>query len=417
MYRLIKKASGKAPSILIILASMLMLQVAGCSDSGSVGGGLPGTGSQIESDSLEVSGVQVETIVPFSGAINFFSVGQFQDPLFGDLNAVGYIKPVLPAKDNDFFFGSNMTLQLAINDNTIYGDTLSAARYDLIELAEIYRGTSFRLNDELEFSPAPVVGSFTVQNNEDSVAVSLSSRWVSKYREFYNSEDADRDSLYRRQFLGLAIVPQNSAKIISINAVESRFRVIESFIGDPEEADVDTLNIGFRESAYGLDRTNVPANDPSTSKIYSTLEQVLKFDFDFSFENLGSRNITRAELLFYRDNLALNQSLAQIGASAMRPMDGNLRLYLLEGDELPQSIEAGTPIATGSYQPEDEAYHINITQAVRTQFFNNLDSDQMFYVTFGQNNGIIRSTVLFNSQAGAANQPKVIITSVNTENN
>jgi len=62
---LIKKASGKAPSILIILASMLMLQVAGCSDSGSVGGGLPGTGSQIESDSLEVSGVQVETIVPF----------------------------------------------------------------------------------------------------------------------------------------------------------------------------------------------------------------------------------------------------------------------------------------------------------------------------------------------------------------
>jgi hypothetical protein len=413
---LIKKASGKAPSILIILASMLMLQVAGCSDSGSVGGGLPGTGSQIVVDSIDISGTQVQPLPAFSGNLQFLSTGSLQDPLFGNLTATGLVKPTLPPLVEEFNFGTDMTLRLVFNTDVPYGDTLATQRYNIVELNEVFRGNAVRLNDKIEKSTGPVVGSFTVQN-QDSVDIELSEDWVCSYRDFYIATGEDRQLMYSRNFFGLAVVPQNQAQVISINERASRFIVPEEILEDSEESERDTLNIGIFESAYTLDRSNTQPVDEGTSLLYSTFEQMLEFDFDFSLENLGTQNISRAELVIFRDNLALNQSLTQLGESAVRPPGGNLQLFLLDENELVASIGPNTLVATGIYEPEDEAYHFNLTDAVRTRFFSNIEPDQSFYIAFGQVNGTIRSTALFNSQAAPENRPKVIITSVNTENN
>jgi len=49
--------------------------------------------------------------------------------------------------------------------------------------------------------------------------------------------------------------------------------------------------------------------------------------------------------------------------------------------------------------------------------FENRTDDQTFYITLGVNDGAIRSSVLFDSRAAAENIPKVIVTSIKTEDN
>ena len=434
MYKLnLKLPHGKVAIITLIFSALVLFQIGGCTDSGSVGGSLPGSNSDVQVDTLEITGLQSDTLESFSGSLNFFSAGRFQDPLFGDLEATGLIKPALPASNEDLSFDNNtqMRLRLAINRDAVYGDTLADAEFDLIELREIFRGNAFMLNDEVQIpdiidGEGPImgtrVGSFTV-NNEDTVEVELSPTWVSRYGSFYNSTATNRDSAYVREFFGLAVVPRNDVKIVAFNPIDSRFIATELERSANADTTVsDSIGITPREWAFSLERTNIQDSDPGSLKIISTLERVIRFDFDFSLENLGSRNISRVELVFPRDNVLLDENNLQPGV--VRPLGNRLLLHSVEGDELPQSIDPGNPIGpprslppTGFFDEEIRAYRIDVTPNVLSRQLENIDENQSFYLTLGANNGLIRSSILYNSEAAADNRPSVIITSVNTGDN
>ncbi|MBN2731086.1 MAG: hypothetical protein JXR26_01530 [Balneolaceae bacterium] len=404
----------------LIFSIIVLLQVGGCKDSGSVGSSFPGSGADVQVDTLELSQLQGDTLSAISGSLNLFSTGRYQDPVFGDISATALIRPDLEAKDTTRSIDADtrMQLRLAISKDDVYGDTLAAQQYDVVELANIFRGNEINIDDDVQTTGAPV-GSFTV-TNEDTVTVDLSSSWVQKYGAFYNDTTSTRDSSYVRQFPGLAIVPQNSAKIIAINPGESKILATNLNISEAADSTVsDSLSINFEEWAFTADRTNVTAPDPGSQIIHNTLERVFRFNFDFSRENLGARNISQVKLVFYRDNTLLNSS--PLGTNVVRPTQGSLRLHLVEGDELPQSIDPGNalglPTGTGFYQSDDGAYYIDITGDILGRFLENVSSDQTFYVTFSRNNGALRSSIIFNDQAGSVNSPKVIITSTKTENN
>ncbi len=370
-----------------------------------------------------VSEVESVPLASYSGNLGLFSAGHFEDPLFGEVESMGLIKPALAANNEDVQFAdsSRMRLKLAINRPTVYGDTLSEARFDLVEINEIWRASAWQLNDEIELSAGAPVASFTVAD-DDTIEIPLSDEWAQKYGTFYNNADSTRDSSYVRQFYGLAVVPQNASKIVSVNPVDSRF-IITGLDNSSDDTEPDSLEVGLREAAYSIDRTNVSSGTPDGEKVYNTLEQVLTFDFDFSSENIQPVNVSRVELVIYRDNLSMQESIEQAGPSAVRPAAGTLRLHLVEGDELPQSIDPGaTIVSPATFDDSDNGYHFNMTGLINQRFFDNANSDLMFYLTVGGNNidaartndGVIRSTVLYNDQAGA-NAPKVIVTSTNNQ--
>lgn len=423
------KIKGKLPQgsgaiVTVIFSLLVTLQLTGCKDSGSVGGSFPGAGAEVQIDTLELVELQADTLSAISGGLSNFSIGRFQDPVFGDMTATGLVKPNLPIVDTSYTIASDtrMQLRLAVNKDAIYGDTLAAGEFDVVELANVFRGNQVNIDDEVQ-TTASTVGSFTV-TNEDTISVELSSSWIQKYAEFFNDTSATKDSVYTRQFPGLAIVPQNSAKILPINPGGSSFLATGLEIAEDADSTVsDSLSIGLSQWAFTLDRTNVTETDPGTSIIHNTLERVQWFKFDFSRENLGAQNIAQVKLVFYRDNTVLNMS--PLGPNEVRRTDGNLRLHLVEGDELPQSIDPGTPFRlpppfppeTGFYQEDDGAYYIDITNAVLSRELEELAPEDRYYMTFGQNDGTIRSTIFFNTRAGTSNSPKVIVTSTKTEDN
>jgi hypothetical protein len=424
LYTFIKKVNNRGSlSVALVLGLIVILLFSACKDSGSVGGAIEGPGSNLSIDTMLVTDTESESLASYTGNLGLFSAGRFEDPLFGDVEAMGLIKPALTSSNEDVQFADStaMRLKLAINRPTVYGDTLSQAEFNLVEINELWRASAWRLNDEIDLSAGAPVASFTLAD-EDTIEIPLSNEWAQKYGEFYNSSDSTRDSSYVRELFGLAVVPQNASKIVSVNSVDSRF-IITGLDNSSDAAEPDSLEVGLRESAYSVDRLEVSAGIAGEDKVYNTLEQVLTLDFDFSSETIQPVNISRVELVIPRDNLLMQESIEQAGPSAVRPPAGTLRMHLVEGDELPQSIDPGAPIVQpATFDGSDNAYHFNMTGLVRQRFFDNIDPDLTFYLTVGgdnigvatTNDGVIRSTVLYNDEADA-NAPKVIVTSTNNQ--
>ena len=416
MIRFIKKLlSGQKCYLPLVLVAIVAFQLVGCQDSGSVGADVGDPIADLNIDTLEVTGFQTQPLEAYTGNLGFFSAGQFQDPHFGNITARALIKPRLAPNGGTSFFDQDteMQLRLVFNQEAIYGDSLASMQFDLVEVAELWRGPAWRINDEVDLVEGATVASFSVAG-EDSIDIPLSTEWKEKYGDFYDRSGDNRDSLYARQFFGLALVPQNSGKIIPINSTESNFIATEVESATANDFD---LTIALNNAAFSVDR-NGTASNAGSFNLFSTYEQIINFDYDFSTENLGSSAIAKAELVIYRDNLVLEESINQAGPNAVRPDPSFLKLHLLEGDELPQSLNqpvgAGQqpfPVA-GVYREKDEAYHFLLTDRINAGILENLRDSLRFYITQGNKDGIIRSNVLFNGADGSKS-PKLIITYTN----
>lgn len=403
--------NNAAVGSLILALSVFSLTLYGCEDPGAVGGSFTDPGTEVRDTVFYVSDVEVDSFISFTGNQSYFSAGQFNDPLFGNVRSVSLLKPSLPTigVTDSLSAGSYLSLQLAVNDSSLYGDTLSTAQFNIVELNQIWRGRAWKINDEVPLSQN-VIGSFQVDETTDSLVVPLDQEWSSRYRDFYNAFSANRDSLYRYDFHGLAIVPQNEAQLVPFSSSESRFFVI-----DP--AQEDTSFVTGAQWGFSLERSGGGDAPAGSSKLINTFEKVVKFNLNLSSEDLGTVNISKVELFVYRDNETLSNTISQVSNSAVRPPIGTTRLYLSETQNLPEAFTAGSPLATGAYDEEEGAYRFDITRFTNSILLEGTPENNSFYVTFDSNDGIIRSGLLFNDQAPEDVRPKIVVTFVNTKDN
>ena len=387
--------------------------VTGCEDPGSVGGGFTGTGTDVEIDTFSVSNITTDSFEVYSGGLNFFSAGQFSDPLFGDLNALSLIRPSLPpvGRQDSVADNGRMLLRLQYDREEVYGDTLSTADFDLVEIDEIWRSRARQLKDDISLS-SNVVGSFSV-SNKDSIEVELASEWVQRYGSYLEAVSANRDSLYRYDFHGLAVVPKNSSKIIPFQSGPARF-VILNPVTDTTN---DTTLINFSDWAYSLDRQNESPAPSGSFKSFSTIEKALKFDMDLTSDALGTTSIARVELVFHQNDEALQNSIAQASGSSVRPQTLSAALFAAEAGDLPAALSRGNPIDIASNEDDTGIYRFDITNFTNGVLQEGVDEALSFYLVLRANNGVIRSTLLHNNDAPADMQPKIIVTYTKTSSN
>lgn len=394
---------------------------ASCTDTGSVGGAIAGPKTNIKFDTLKITNLSVDTLFAYTGNLDFFSAGRFQDPLFGDITATGLFKPRLASNRDTLLIDAqtDIFLNLVVFEEAVYGDTLSAQQFSLYEAKELWRANQWRIHDNIQMSSTPLV-TFDVAN-KDTIKVPLPRSWVEEYAGFFNLSEGNRDSTYVREFFGLVMKPQNSNKIAAVNPFETTFIATNVDVIDPDSVTVDStrldsLVIGMREWAFSVKRADVTPSPPSSSKLISTFERVIRFDYNFSFDDLRREEIAKVELIFYVDKMLLEQSINQAGPAAVRPASKKLNLHYIEADELPQSLhpKPGPAYYEATYNEEDEAYHFNITQAVIRGFFEGTSDKRVFYLTIGDQEGIIRSGLIFNSLT-TGKAPKVVVSYVETE--
>ncbi|MFH5832606.1 hypothetical protein ACG2F4_07005 [Halalkalibaculum sp. DA3122] len=402
------RASESRNVLFLLLVVSCVTLLVGCDESGVVGGGFTDSDTTIKVDTLMVDGIETESYNFYSGNLTYFTPGQFSDPLFGDMKVTGLLRPQLLSGSAEMAPDANMKLRLVFNQELVYGDTTQPAEYDIVELDQVWRGRAWKLHDEPGLSGNAPLASFTAEK-EDSVDIPLSGSWVQSYRDYTQMEGANRDSLYRIEFPGLALVPKNSAKLLPVDAQASKF-----IIENPES---DTLEVAPRDWANSLERTNVPDTPDNTFKLHSTLEQVVSFDMDLTRENIGSVNLSKVELVLYEDTQRLENTMDQVSPTAGRGPISEARLQILDPADVPISLQTGSVLSNGSYNEEDGSYRFNITSFTNSVLLDGLPSELKFYVSLETNNGIIRSSLIHNEQAPEAKRPKLIVTYVKNQEN
>lgn len=395
----------KSGSLSLVFVLGLMIMLAGCERPGSVGSGLTDSGAEVETKTDTVKVVNVSPFDAFSGGYSRFSAGRFSDPIFGDITATGFIKPALISASDTLTQNATMKMRLLFDNSDVLGDSLSQQTYEVYEVNEFWRPKAIKLNGELALDKNSKVATFTV-GEEDSLDVTLDPQWVdNNYRPYINSDNnTTSDSLYKNEEFGLALVPTNSNKVIPFDVSSTRFVI--------ENPDADTSTVSSSQWAYQIKRTNQPEPPQGTAVVHNMLEQALKFPFDISEIDINGPNISRVELIFYQDEESLTQS---IPASQNRPQAQGARLHYVDSTQTPDNLLPGSPIATGSFSEEDNAFHFNITQFIQAGLINGLPEGQNFYFTL-PNDGTVKSSLIY-VDPKSVSPPELVITYLKNTSN
>lgn len=403
--------------IFAIVICSIFLGLNGCENPGSVGSGLAGPDADVITDTIFVEGVQTIEPVSYSGDLPFFSAGHYNDPLFGEMETTSFLKPSLPSGDNDMQVDSKMILRILLDNNQIYGDKSAPQEFGIYEIDELWRDRALRVYDKIQIKKEDgeiesKLGEFTV-GNEDSLDIELPSSWVTKYRQFTNNED-NADSLYRYNFHGLAIVPENDSKIIPIRRDSTRF-----IIQNPE---ADTFDVALNQSGYVLERDQSDIPEGS-APFYSTYESVINFNsLGVADLDIQASAFSRAELVFHQNNAALEQSLQSEPTSVRRPQGTRVYLHFVDSVSVPDNIDPvgevdNTRRIEGVYSATDGTYRFNITNLVDRIIQAGVPEDLEFFMT-SPNDGVIKSGLIYtdSDQVPKDKRPQIIITSLKNNN-
>ncbi len=384
---------------------IFILSISGCEDPGPVGNSLTGSETELVVDTLSIGSVESDTLNPFSGQRTYFSLGQFDDPLFGLMSASAYLRPNLPSTTSSDTLeeDANMKLRLIFDTGQVYGDSLQSGSFDIYEIDQRWRGKAWRLKDQISFDNSQTVGSFTL-GEEDSLDVLLNEEWVNKYRSHFEDVSADRDSTYRENFHGLAIIPRDNSKILPLEAENTRFVI--------ENPEADTFDVVTRHWAYSLERNENVTYPEGTEPLFSTFERVMNFDLDLAEQEFSVSNISKAEIIFYVENFEMEQSLESESTATNRPLVNNIQLHLADASEIPAGIDPGNPVAVGSYDEENKGYRFNVTSFLKAAVQNQINPNERLYVAIA-NNGTVKSTLFhLNDKDQPDKNPQLIVTSV-----
>lgn len=408
-------------SFYLIVIFSLLLGFSACENPGSVGDDLTEPGSEVVRDTLTINDVSTVNATSYSGELDFFSAGTFEDQLFGTLNVVGYLKPNLPAESDTLRDDGEVFLRVMYDLGQTYGDTVATQQFDLYRINQYWRDRALKVDDELELG-GQKIGEFAV-SGDDSLMINLSEiapEWVTDYREFSRESKEDTtgqtDSTYTYEENGLALVSQNSEKIIPLSRESTRIVGINP---ETDDAEADTFDVNLNRWGYYLDRGDDGSIPEGSLPLHSTYESVINFkELGISQLDIQAPGLSRAELVFYEDTPALEESLNGEPGTTKRAKEQTAYLHLAEPTDLPENIDPGVPLnnptrVQGSYSADDGTYRFDVTSLVENILRNGLPENREYFITL-PNDGVVKSTLLMSDSDQVPNslKPKIIITSL-----
>lgn len=396
----------------LTLPLMLLLAVglvSSCDDTPIVGGNLSPDDVMVHSDSLTISGLSVVSSPSFSGNRTYVTTGRVDDPVFGEMMATALLQPSIAKEAEVDTIGENAVARLSLNVSNRYGALSARGDFEVVEIARPWRSSSWRYDSIPALAKNPdmsrkVVGQFTL-TGADSVTVRLDEDWTARYRDIFNRRVSDlRDSLYRAEMPGLAILPaEGTEKMFSIEVSRAKL-LIQGGDG------MRDLSKDISRSAISLEKEVPDEEALGTSKpVFNTRGSMLELDIDFTEEFLGTTNFSRVELVIYEDTVRMKTG---VPADFERPRSETMLIYYLRPDQIDFAI-AADPRFQATRRAGDSSFRINLTNLANDQLRNGGD-DRRLYAVVGGNDGRLFPT-LFSGLESPRRQPKLLITSISKE--
>jgi hypothetical protein len=326
------------------------------------------------------------------------------------------LKPSITQSQIENFSGAySLKLMLEFNPDR-YGDATTTSQYNVYEINERWRGEEIQYNEPVSFDQSTLIGSFQV-GNEDSVKVEFSASFTQKYREFFNDTTAQRDSTYRFEFPGIAIVPSDQNRkidflrhqpAVSDTSTTPVTRFLVENQSDSLIATMPTLDRG-----NSMTRTDLPEMSDGLI-LHNTMENILNVNVDIPTEDFQGREVVNAQLIFNADT-----SPADMAPMNFERLDSEfLRGHIFDTDpvSLHSEIFARQASVGATLDEEENVYRVTLTQYIIDKIYGDGESTPPLYITNQGNNGLYVSTKLFGPDAPENLRPRLIITTLNPDN-
>lgn len=401
----------------LMIAAFLLLTITfpfmGCESGGSVGSDIIPNNDGIDSQTVGFNEINRLNENDFSGRLTHTSLGYVDDPLYGTIESVALIKPVIIRSSDleSIQEDDRMQLRLEFRDE-IFGNRSATSEFKIYEVGELWRGNQLRYNEQIDVDSATEVGEFQMQN-EQVITVDLNEEWTRKFADFYNSESADRDSTYRNNFTGLAIVPsKNNQNLRFLRTgsdpddpeLESTRFIVNSPVDDTEDDDDVVTELSLRDWGASYLRTDIPEQN-SGFTLHST-ETILELIPNISADQFSSRNISNATLV-----LTKNQNVEQLQPDFERLSPDIVQLHVFE--EKPRDIIAEVFTRDPDFfkinEDDEDVFLVDITQYVLNRVYGE-SSDDKLYLTTQISNGLLYSTQFYDMNAPEELRPRIVIT-------
>ena len=389
------------PLTFLFVGIFLAAGLQACDDGGTVGSSFTPDESQVNTDTLKIPSTSEVSAPTFSGDEAHVSAGEYHDILFGFQKATALFQPALSYENLDTITSeANAYLELDIDE--IYGNADATTEFTLYEITRRWRGRSWRPDSVAQINDFNPAGKAIYPDDEEDgvLTIPVADFWLDEFRDYFDDQDNDG---YVENMFGFALKAEDAENIISFNVEDSRL-VIDN--------QADTLgHTGFRSVAYSLEADrDTDFSKEETTLIFNTFENFMKLDFEINSEFIKADNISRAELVLYRDNDLLEQTLE---SNHQRNSADVLDAYLITSADLQLAI-ADEPVFQINYDEEKEAYRLNVTSFIRQHLMDDTEQAGRLHVITGNHYGKLLNTALFNHNSDEY-FPRLLITSVDPD--
>ena len=413
-------------AFLIVFISVTMFL--GCESPGSVGDDIISEDDTIETATVVIDGLNVLHENGFAGRLSNTAFGYLQDPVYGTIKSSALIKPVISRAQVDTIHDNTTIFLRLIFNPAIYGNESTVSEFEIFEAGEIWRGNQLRYNREVNIDFGNKVAEFQIAG-QDTVIIELSKQWTQKFAGFFNNEAADRDSLYRNNFPGLAIVPsENNQKIRFIkHSQQQEGDLITSFLVDTTSAelidadengdgnnendvDPELVQLDARDWGASFIRTDEPEYD--TGIVLHNGERALLLDVDLPRETLKTKNIVNAQLVLSKDF-----GPESLFPGIVRPRSNLARVHVF--NQTPADLmgeiftfgQTNPNVYTAVLGDDEETFKMDITQHILNEVYGSIENRKP-YLTIQSVNGILYSTRFFDTNASDNLKPRIVITTL-----
>lgn len=414
---------GSRCSVAAFLLLSVVLTAAGCDSPAPVGSDLNPDEEDITTQSFSTGPITTIDASSYTGGLQNSSMGYVEDPAYGTLRATALLKPSISKNEEDSIGADDELILKLVFNEAIYGSESATSSFEIFEIDEAWRGNELKFGDEVAVDLSSKVAEFTV-SDEDTVEVPLSSEWAQKYLDFYNAPSADRDSLYRRDFRGLAIVSSEANSKLHYLSHELDVdedsdpsqpvtipgTAVSMIVSPADESDEeDEMILSMRDWGTSITRTDEP--DYSENYVLHASESVLKVQLEFPEDDLESNNIVSARLIFGAD-----QTPAENYPSVVRPGVTSMRGFALseEPSDLRSELFLNSARLPGSFEEDLNIFSVDITDYILNDIFGDGEQQGDIYISL-QENGLMYTTQLFDENGPENMQPRLVITSVKSD--
>lgn len=393
----------------------LFFSTTSCENDGIVGGDLNEGNDRIETSTVAVDNIEVVSDNGFSGFLANSGMGVVNDPVYGTITASSLLKPSITQQQiEEIPQGHTLNLMLQFNPQN-YGVEGSTSQYNIYEIDERWRGREILYNDPVTINESNLIGTFQV-TDEDSIKVPVSQQYTDRFRQFFNDTTAQRDSLYRFEFQGIAIVPSDQNSKIDFLRHQpatddtSSASITRFLVENEQDSLIATLPV--LDHGSSMTRTNQP--DSSEELIlHNTMENILKVGFNLSPGQFEGKEIVNAQLIF---NVDPEPQLTS-PPGFVRPENTFLRAHSFESEPLSLHSEIFSQQATvaSNLDEDNQVYRVTVTQYLIDRIYGESEATPLYFTNQG-NNGLYISTKLMGTGAAENQRPRLIITTLNPDN-